>query len=166
MRLFITIGRKHGDEAFSVISGPDVSADEQKIGFKDLVVGEHDYAELQLWNSSGGVVKRKKFAEPEALDKKTIQNLRALAQTESINLKGAKDKTSMISAIERGRVVNAAKTDSAKLGELTNAELEEMGQAESVDLTGKSTKDELVKAITDHRKQPSKDEGEFSEEKQ
>ncbi|CAN5458574.1 hypothetical protein BH20VER3_BH20VER3_00490 [soil metagenome] len=166
MRIYLTLARKHDEEYFSVLAGPEIGANEQKDGFKDMMVvdDEHEYAEIQLWNSSGGMIKRKKFdPPPPALDEMTVPTLKTLARREGLSLVGASTKAEMVAAIERGRTVQASKADPGLLENLTNAELEDLAMEEDLDITGASTKADLIEKITAGRtaKVAAGDEGVF-----
>jgi hypothetical protein len=59
MRTAIIIGRKHGQKALEVVSGPEVPIVEQKELFKDFqrIHANDDYEHVELWISDAGKVK-------------------------------------------------------------------------------------------------------------
>ena len=158
MRSALLTARKHGEETLSVLIGP---ADPHSIGqeFKRLLGEPGDLAELQLWDSGSGITKRKRFSVPVApppsppsektLEEHTIEELRALAEEEGIDLAGLSLKADILAAIA------LAKTP---LAERTIAQLRELAAAEDIDLTGLSRKDDIVAALELARTAPQSHE--------
>ncbi|HEV7405167.1 MAG TPA: hypothetical protein VGO11_19645 [Chthoniobacteraceae bacterium] len=68
MRTAVTIGRRHEEDAPEVLAGPAVPIREQQQVFRAATrTREHpEYAELELWTSDEGCVKRRKFSPPAA----------------------------------------------------------------------------------------------------
>lgn len=68
MRLATTIARAHGAETFQTITGPEVGVAEQHDAFKALRASHThpDHAEVQVWESKRGCVRRQRFAPPTA----------------------------------------------------------------------------------------------------
>ena len=63
MRQSILLGRKHGSgEPLTILSGPAHPAEVNRLYKSTLVEG--GLAELQLWSSSTGLIKRKLFPAP------------------------------------------------------------------------------------------------------
>lgn len=68
-RIAITLQRRHGEDQFQVVSGPEVPVGTQLDAIKQIarsVTGrEHpEIAELQVWTSSDGCRKRFRFSPP------------------------------------------------------------------------------------------------------
>lgn len=101
MRLAITIGRLKGSKKFTVITGPDVPAQEQAADFKTLQgVKKSEYAEIQLWNGRQGMTKRHHMSEKSSVNQSAIlpvreQQRRKRLKAEAARLKAdaAKSKT-------------------------------------------------------------------------
>jgi hypothetical protein len=73
MRHAITLIRPHGEPHLRVVAGPDVPVNEQVSAFKDLTRSaerrQHpEIAEVQVWTSSNGCIKRAKFDAPTSAD--------------------------------------------------------------------------------------------------
>ena len=63
MRQSILLGRRHGEPRLSVLAGPADSR-EMNARFKTGLDGSHDFAEIELWDSDEGRLKRKLFSSP------------------------------------------------------------------------------------------------------
>lgn len=63
MRTAVTIGLVAGSEVWEFLSGPETPLPDQRAAFKALRSQRHHerYAEVQLWESSGGIVLRNRF---------------------------------------------------------------------------------------------------------
>lgn len=126
MRTALTLIRHHGEDKFQVVCGPEVSIEEQKTAVKKLAAGavhrtHPEIAEVQLWRSDAGLTKRHRFDLPKAkatepqqpaptkpagdsdaqndLQKKNVDELRALAKSLGIDVAGLK-KPDLITAIQ------------------------------------------------------------------
>lgn len=70
-RTFLTIARRHGETHAEVIFGPDVPHAEQVAALKANIgqgKAHREFAEIQLWASDEGIVRRHKFrAAPEPI---------------------------------------------------------------------------------------------------
>lgn len=67
MRTAITLARRHDEQTLSVVTGPEVSIDQQIRDFKQLVgAGREngDVAQLEVWSSSNGRIKHFLFRQP------------------------------------------------------------------------------------------------------
>lgn len=68
MRLATTIGRAHGAEKFQTVTGPEIGVAEQHNAFKALraTASHPTFAEVQVWESGRGCVRKQRFAAPSA----------------------------------------------------------------------------------------------------
>lgn len=68
MRLFITIAQKK-DGSWVTVAGPNSDYDAQSNAFKDAKRAEKsEFAEMQLWGSTLGCIKRVKFGAQTKID--------------------------------------------------------------------------------------------------
>ncbi len=82
---------------------------------------------------------------PVVLEERTVEELRALAKSEDIDLAGLHLKAEIIDAITLARM---------PLAERTIEQLRTLAEAEEIDLTGRHLKAEIVDAIEAARKKP------------
>ena len=68
MRQAITIARPHGQETFEVLTGPEVPITQHHAEIKEARANptHPEYAEIQVWESGKGRVRRQRFDEPAA----------------------------------------------------------------------------------------------------
>ena len=59
MRAALLIATIHGDDALRILASGDPA--EVNVAYKALTTEPGPYAEIQLWDSGGGVTKRKRF---------------------------------------------------------------------------------------------------------
>ena len=73
MRQAITIGRRHDAPTFKVIAGPELPIAEHHKRFKTMreFRDDPDFAEVELWESGRGRVRRHRFSKPTAPDVET-----------------------------------------------------------------------------------------------
>lgn len=83
MRTAIILARKHGAKNFTMVSGPEVGVVEQRNGFKEFLRGDShpEFAEVQLWESDGGIQKNGKRPSPaELTERKAAEDQRLAAE--------------------------------------------------------------------------------------
>lgn len=64
MRLALVIGRRHGEDSFSVLAPPALPHGVREFYHAQLLAEPSEFAELQMWTSDEGVTKSKHFAPP------------------------------------------------------------------------------------------------------
>jgi cell division protein FtsN len=91
MRIAITLARAHGEEAFTLIADNTVPFREQLAAFKAVNLKTHpEFAELMIWQSDAGIVKRARFAAPGSV-KQTEPVKTEPANAEPVNAAPAPD---------------------------------------------------------------------------
>lgn len=90
MRTALTLGF-FSDGTAEIITGPEVALSTQQRAFKELTAGKSKYAEVQYWESSGGIQMRKSFG-----DKGTVNfNSAHLVENQSAKGKLKKGQTDL-----------------------------------------------------------------------